>query len=409
MIHIAFLLHIYQPACQSFDILKQINKESYIPLLKKIKDSENTRITLNINASLTELLNTYELPETIDLIRELSVLDKIRFTGSAMYHPILPLISRVEVERQIKLNENYNIKFFKRFSENKGFFPPEMCISLKTLDIIKENYKWVIADGIACPEDWPTDKYYTYNGLPIFFRDSILSNHIAFNQIKPENLLLKLKKLFAEDYYIIFALDGETFGHHIPLYETKFLEKLIKFINKDNGFQLIFIDDILNLYPEKEFIRPIESSWSTSREDLEKGIPYPLWANPTNELHIIQNRLQDLVYQLINLMEKEMAWIDSQEIKKIYLLARTDLDKGEQSCKLWWSCPEHFDHNLILSGNQFLIQAALNGYKAIIHSKFPINLKKRARRYYENIITEYQFLIREIGIHIEYKYRFGHF
>ncbi|MBD3230581.1 MAG: hypothetical protein GF329_20545 [Candidatus Lokiarchaeota archaeon] len=415
MIHIAFLLHIYQPPCQFYEILKRVVKESYVPFLKIIKKTENVNITLNINGSLTELLELYDynyFNEMIDLINELSLNNKIRFTGSAKYHPILPLLQLDELERQIKLNEEFNRRIFDKYSEKKGFFPPELCISLNNIDKIYDlgDYHWMIADGIACPENWPTDEYYSYNNMPIFFRDSIISNHIAFNEIKPLDLVKKLENLFEQDYYIIFALDGETFGHHIKNYENDFLKKFFDIVNEKKDLQLIFIDEILDLYPSEKSITPIESSWSTTREDLENEIPYPLWANPANELHVIQDRLQDMVYRIIKMAEKALEKENSEnKIKNTLNLARSSLDKGEMSCKLWWSCSDHFDFNMIINANQYLLKAAINGFKAITNIKGNNRLKNNSRRLYENILSEYQILLREIGTHVEYKYRFGHF
>ena len=411
MIHIAILLHIYQPPCQSYSVLKDIIKESYLPFLKVIKNSKNAKITLNINGSLTELLNLYGYEDVISIINELSLEDKVRFTGSGMYHPILPLLPIDELKRQIDLNEIYNGKMYNSYSNKKGFYPPEMCISLNTLDLVNnEGYDWIIADGIASPNEWPTNKYYRYKNMAVLFRDSIISNHIAFNEISPQNLIEKLKTLFNQDYYLIFALDGETFGHHIKDYENTFLKHFFNLINLDNDLELIFIDDILNLYPPSKLIRPLDSSWSTTRNDLERNVPYPLWANPTIQLHIIQNRLQNLVYDLIKIADQEIKKVKiDNKFKEIYNYARNLIDKGEFSCKLWWSCPEHFDYNIIIDGNQFLIKAAVNIFRIIMNHNFSNIIKDKSRKIYENILMEYLFLYKEIGIHTEYRYKFGNF
>ncbi|MHA1269561.1 MAG: hypothetical protein ACTSPY_07205 [Candidatus Helarchaeota archaeon] len=411
MIHIAFLLHIYQPPCQSYLILKRISNESYLPIFNVIKQTKNSKITLNINGSLTELIKNYEIFDVLTLINELSADDKIRFTGSGMYHPILPLLPINEIDRQIQLNEEFNSKFIDNFSQKKGFFPPELCISLNTLNLVKDKgYNWIIADGVACPKEWPTNKYYKYDSLPIFFRDSIISNQIAFKEISPNELVKKIKTLFDQDYYLIFALDGETFGHHIKNYEISFLQQFINLINDDNDLELVFIDEILDLYPSEGPIRPNDSSWSTTYGDLEKGIPYPLWANPTNHLHIIQSRLQELVYEFITIIDKELLNKDlNNDIKNAFNTARYFLDKGEFSCKLWWACPEHFDYNIIVTGNQYFIKSAVNGFKAIMELNTSSKIKNECRKLYELIISEYQFLLREIGTNFEYTFRFGHY
>ncbi|MHA1311262.1 MAG: hypothetical protein ACTSQO_10060 [Candidatus Helarchaeota archaeon] len=411
MIHIALLLHIYQPPCQSYTILKKIAQESYIPFLNVIKKLSNAKITLNINGSLTELLKTYEFEEVISLINELVLAEKIRFTGSGMYHPILPLLPPEEVERQIQLNEEYNSSVLENFAGIKGFFPPEMCISQNTLNVVKKlGFKWIIADGVACPAEWPTNKYYKYDDLAVLFRDSIISNEIAFKDISAMDLIRKLEVLFEQDYYLIIALDGETFGHHIKDYETLFLEKFINLINENEDIELVFVDDILNLYPSASVIRPIDSSWSTTHENIINEVPYPLWANPVNRLHIIQNKLQEKVYEFIELIKDESIKDKTDtKFQDCYQTVRRLLDKGEFSCKLWWACPEHFDFNIIIEGNQYLIKSAINALKCIMNMSNSKEIKFKARNLYENILLEYQLLLREIGTHFEYKYKFGHF
>jgi len=411
MIHIGFLLHIYQPPCQTYSVLKNIIKECYQPIFNIIKNNKNSKITLNINGSLTELLKLYEHEDILSLINELNLNDKLRFTGSGMYHPILPILPVSEIERQIELNEEYNSQVFTNYYYKKGFFPPEMSISSKVLDIVSDkNYSWIIADGVACPEEWPTDKYYRYKNLVIFFRDTIISNHIAFNEITPQGFLDKVKNLFEQDFYIIIALDGETFGHHIKNYDKIFLDKVIKLINKSSEFELVFIDELIELYPSSIYIKPHDSSWSTTGDDLRNNIPYPLWANPTNRFHIIQNRIQEQVYELIKLIEMRLEDLKlDKHLRNEYKIARNYLDKGEFSCKLWWSCPQHFDSDIIISGNQFLIKSAVHAFNFIVNSDLDEIIKIESRKIYDSIITEYQFLLREIGTHIDYTYKFGHF
>ncbi|MHA1229010.1 MAG: hypothetical protein ACTSRP_04935 [Candidatus Helarchaeota archaeon] len=410
MIHIAFLLHIYQPPCQDYKILRKIIAESYIPFLNVIKNTKNAKITLNITGSLTELLVLYGFNEVLSIINELSIKDRIHFTGTGMYHPILPLLPKVEAERQIELNEKFNSGVFEKFSKEKGFFPPELSISKGVLNLINlKGYKWTIADGVACSKEWPTDKYYSYKNTAIFFRDSIISNQIAFKEITPSELIERLKNLFEQDYYVIFAMDGETFGHHIKGYEITFLKNLFDLVAENEEFEFVFIDDLLKLYTNGGEIVPYDSSWSTSYFDIQNEVPYPLWANPNNRLHIIQNRLQDLVYDLLMIAENEMdLYKDNESFMNIYSNARNQMDKGELSCKLWWSCPEHFDYNLIINGNQFLIKSALASYNLIMKLDISRQLQNECRKLYENILAEYQFLLHEIGTLFEYKYKFGH-
>ncbi|MFX1589866.1 MAG: hypothetical protein ACFFC1_17120, partial [Promethearchaeota archaeon] len=184
------LLHIYQPPTQDIEILKQINKDCYKPLLSVLEEHDNAKFCLNINGILIEMLYELDLTDTIELLKKLVSEHKIEIVGTAKFHPILPLIPKKESEHQIRMNEEINRKEFINW-QRKGFFPPEMSISSEVAKFIRDlGYKWVIMSGIACTEEWPYDRIYTSpNGLQLYFRDDIISNKIAFNKIKPKDFI----------------------------------------------------------------------------------------------------------------------------------------------------------------------------------------------------------------------------
>ena len=50
-------LHLYQPPTQFPAVLKKIAEESYVPLVSFLERNPKAKVTLNINASLTEQLD----------------------------------------------------------------------------------------------------------------------------------------------------------------------------------------------------------------------------------------------------------------------------------------------------------------------------------------------------------------
>ena len=135
----AMLLHIYQPPFQSYEILKKVNDESYSKLFDVFLRFPNSKLTLNINGILTELLSNYQMCETIEKIKKLAAKGQLRFTGSGKYHPLFPLIPMSEARRQIHLNEEYNREVLgEKYSNPKGFFPPELAISRNLLELLKQ-------------------------------------------------------------------------------------------------------------------------------------------------------------------------------------------------------------------------------------------------------------------------------
>ena len=400
---LAPLLHMYQPPTQEPNILKKIDKESYKPIFNLLEEFDDAKFCLNINGVLVDLLYECGLSDTMDLIKNLVAECKIEIVGTAKYHPILPLIPNKEVQYQIQLNEEINRREFGRW-ERKGFFPPEMAISGSVAKHIHQlGYKWVIMSGIACPEDWAYDKIYTSpNGLQLFFRDDILSNKIAFKNINPRKFVKDLGKMYKNNMgdldnntYIINALDLETFGHHIKNYEKTFLKKVLELIHNDENIHIVFISELDQYFPlSKKNIIPIESSWSTTFDDLQAGIPYPLWNHPENNIH-------KYYWKLMKSLNNLMDLADSLDIKKdwvvenYYNTARYFYNRGIYSCPTWWSNPQNgtWSPNLIYKGIELLISAALNAQMALVYS----GISDKSDGYYDSISLYHSLLLMELS------------
>ena len=108
MVYWAPILHFYQPPTQFPAVLKRICDESYRPLIALLGEFERARATVNINGSLTQMLLDCGHQDIVDGLRRLAEGGRIEFLGSAMYHPILPLIPESEIARQIQLNQATN-------------------------------------------------------------------------------------------------------------------------------------------------------------------------------------------------------------------------------------------------------------------------------------------------------------
>jgi alpha-amylase/alpha-mannosidase (GH57 family) len=382
--YFAVLLHIYQPPTQDIEILKRINEECYKPLFKMIDETDNAKVTLNINGVLIDLLYEYGLEETMDLIKSLVSESKIEIIGTAKYHPILPLIPEKEIHRQIILNEEINRREFGKNWERKGFFPPELAVSPKVAKIVKEmGYEWIAMSGVSCPNHWPYDRIYqTPHDLKLFFRDDILSNKIAFKKINAQDFIKQLRTLhknkddnFQNDTYIIVALDGETFGHHIPNYEKVFLEKVFN-LTKDtpkkyeDNIKVCFISKLDNYFPiEREKLVPLKASWSTNHEDIEDSAFYPLWKHPQNTIHQYYWKIIKSLNKLMDLADK-LDLTENWDVENYYNTARYFYDQGLHSCPVWWANPLNgtWSPNLIYRGVELLVRAALNAQLAMVNA-----------------------------------------
>lgn len=397
MIYWAQLLHFYQPPTQVPSVLKKICDESYRPLLRVFEEYPSARVTINLNGVLTDMLMDCGHTDVINGFQSLAEKGQFEFTGTGKYHPILPLIHKEEVKRQIDLNIHTNRRFFGKAYAPQGFFPPEMCYRQDILQpIIKSGYRWIILSGIACPAEWPVDIIYRteYDGqeIAIFFRDDVLSNRIGFRNVEAREFIAHLEQWQGarQNIYVVTAMDAETYGHHIQGWERTFLAKVYEELESPaspleqpkqatmlagqhvsmltNGeaatkVQMVTISQLLDLFPRGQPIEPRPSSWSTTADDMKAGNYYPLWQDPGNEVHRLQWEHLNICIELVN---KALECADNEECRQSATIARGLLDRAEHSCQMWWASNRPmWDINLIHMGLLDQLRTIVNAYRAI--------------------------------------------
>jgi alpha-amylase/alpha-mannosidase (GH57 family) len=338
--------------------------------------------------------------DVVDGLRSLAENRQLEFTGTGKYHPILPLIPKEEVKRQIDLNTQTNRRFFGKSYAPQGFFPPEMCYSQDILQpIIKSGYRWIILSGIACPAEWPMDIIYKAEcdgqEIAVFFRDDVLSNRISFRNVEAKEFIAHLEQWQGkrENIYVVTAMDAETYGHHIQGWERIFLAKVYEELGPaaepleevkqatvlagqhvsllTNGqaatkIQMVTISQLLDLFPQGQMIEPRPSSWSTSADDMKDGNYYPLWQDKKNEVHRLQWEHLGICIDLVN---KALESADNEESRRSATIARGLLDRAEHSCQMWWASNRPmWDINLIHMGLLDQLRTVVNAYRAISKS-----------------------------------------
>ena len=435
MIYWAPLLHFYQPPTQLHWVLRKVCIESYRPLVELFTDLPYAKVTININAVLTEMLCDHGFNDVVKGIRELARRGQVEFTGSGKYHPILPLIPQSEIERQISHNHKTNKRLLGKSYEPKGFFPPELCYSKKMMKSVADSgHQWIIISGVACPVAWPMNIIHQIDvegtKIAVLFRDNILSNKISFHSIDALGFIEHLDQVQKSrkskgDIYVVTAMDAETFGHHIQDWEKLFLKRVYqslemdtdaphKSVNKSKSsdvspsgpeqakvmaeqhdgllqsrevtegkqIKAVTISDLLDIFPRGETIEPKPSSWSTENSDIDAGNPYPLWKSPNNIIHQYQWEHLDIAMTMVN---KAIAIAKDNTAKQYADNARALLDAALHSDQFWWASKKPWwDPNLIHRGLIKQHEVILNAYKAISLSNCSPKAKKE---YYYKVVA----------------------
>ncbi|MFX1260122.1 MAG: hypothetical protein ACFFAN_19915 [Promethearchaeota archaeon] len=370
VVYFAFLFHIYQPPVQIPAVINQIVNESYKPIIEALKEHPDAKVTLNINGTLTEQLHDFGYDDLIETITTLASRGQIEFTGSGKFHPLLPLIPEPEIKRQIKLNNETNQYFFGKLYKPRGFFPPEMAVSEEVFKTVKKaGFEWMIMSGIANTlSEFPTNHISVHpNGLKVLFRDDYISIDCAFDKINHVNAFanrLKYKNT-PEDTYILLAMDGETFGHHVKHAIQNFLIPLFDALPHRNDIKLCSVSEIVDRFPEGFTQVPRDSSWSTMPYDIAHDVPFPLWFDPNNELHREQHRFFMYALTLIHLSSKFRESMEDEK-KRIFDNARNLLDRGIHSCQQWWASKRPwYSPDMILRGLNEILMASVNAKRSI--------------------------------------------
>lgn len=324
-------LHIYQPPNQDPAILDQVTKESYLHIIKLLKKYPRLKFTLNISGTLQEQLNHNGYLKVITEIKTLVKKGKIELVGSAMYHPILPLLPRSEIKRQIQLHNEISLERFGKNYKPKGFYLPEMAYSKKVADVIKEmGFKWIILDEIHFPgkEVNNNTKYkIKNNGLFVVFRNRNLSKSFP-----PEVIFKNLEKLnqkSKQNNYVITAHDGELYGHWHKedvggYYRKSFTSRKI---------QNITVSEYLKSIRKTKEITLKNANWESTPAELNSKIPYALWDDPKNKIHQLLWELRELAIKAIRGNENDPQ----------YIWSRNHLDRGLASCSWWWAAERRPD------------------------------------------------------------------
>lgn len=352
----ANFVHIYQPPTQKREIVEKVAEESYRKILDILTRYPEAKLTMNISSVLTEQLQRYGLTDIIDKLEDLSNHGQIEFTGSAKYHPILPLIPEDEIRRQIRLNEETNRRIIGNAYNPIGFFPPEMCYARKVADVVESlGYRWIIMDEIGyngrLMQASPSMIYRVQDlDLKVFFKERKFSSALTYGRFNAGKDFARAKEVegkTSQDEYLLTGTDGEIYGHH-----RKGQERLLEDIFKTKQFRTLTISELLDNFDRTRNVEPLPCSWSTWEDELTAEIPFPQWKFPGHAIHELQWSLVEFAIDAVNTAEEQGTLTPEK---------RQALDEGLHSDQFWWaSCRPWWDVGMIRKGALKLLGATKN-------------------------------------------------
>lgn len=311
------LVHLYQPANIEKEKVEEATEKSYERLLRVLEENPNFKLTANIAGSLLDRWATeFKRRDLLERLKGVIQSGQLEVVGTAAYHALLPLVSKIEAITQIKeqerlLEEHLGVK------QPKGFYLPELAYSPEIAKVIKKlGYEWIVVDEITALGrigDAPTDIFIDRNsGLKVIVRNRKISESYI------PSVLLKL----ADSRTYITVTDAEIYGlRHVD--HAAELETLIK---SENNRTSTF-SEYISKAEIKSKLKLVASSWQTTGKELENNIPYALWSGKKNKIHAMLWELADMAQDLhySNKKNENFWW------------SRWHLWRGLQSCSWWWS------------------------------------------------------------------------
>ncbi|MDO8668268.1 MAG: hypothetical protein Q7K35_04205 [bacterium] len=338
------LLHFYQPPSAENETVIEATEKSYKKIVNTLKANPNIKFTLNLAGCLLEKLDKLGFNDLIADFKILRDRGQIEVTGTAAFHPILPLLPEAEIRENIKANEIILKKYFGDNLETQGFFLPELAYSSETAKVIASlGYKWIILDEISAFGNLNKlnfNKLYIEKptGLKIFFRSRELSKSYV-----PETIINLINRGFGG--LALTATDAELYGlRHIDFTAT--FEKLLK----RPEIRTLTVSEFLSSLKEKIEIEPLASSWESTAAELKRGTPFILWHND-------KNKIQKLLWQLANLA---ITTISQNKTDENYYWSRNHLNRGLASCTFWWASARDFKLFSSISWNPDEIERGAN-------------------------------------------------
>ncbi len=330
----ANVLHFYQPPYQKRSLLERVIAESYRPLIETLFRTDH-RVSLNLTASLLSQLSVSSGKDLLPKLAKLIKNRKVEVLGTSANHAFLPLLPTWLIEEEIKLQERRLKKFFG-LEKPEGFFPPELAINNKVVEVVKRlGYKWLTVSQVSVrfPPKIPHGRFSGHD-LSILVRNRSVSRRIV------SSFSSRLIETWPKDPYRLTVNDAELYGHHKKA-GLGLLENYQKAgVIFEPASKLLKLD-------RQEFGDLVPATWETERTERRHN-PFPLWSDEKNELH---GKSWRLLYLAAKLFKKAPVADPGRRS------AQLKLRGGIASCQWWWATKNYWHPDMVVSGATETIKA----------------------------------------------------
>ncbi|MEA2101736.1 MAG: alpha-amylase/4-alpha-glucanotransferase domain-containing protein [Thermodesulfobacteriota bacterium] len=216
-IYLGLCVHSHQPVGNSHEVFLKGFQKCYMPFLEILQEYPHVSLTLHYSGPLLEWLEQNR-PEFFDVLSGLVDRGQVELMGGGFYEPIIPVIPRADVRRQITMSSRYLEERFKTSPRGiwctERIWEPDMPLKVSGLGVeytLLDDSHFLSA-GID-PED--VHGYYMTerlgHPLKVFPVDMRLRYMIPFRE--PQETIDYLYALRDKGVRMVtYGDDGEKFG-----------------------------------------------------------------------------------------------------------------------------------------------------------------------------------------------------
>lgn len=317
MLDIALLLCLSAPPDRVSPGFHRLVDSNHRPLLRTVA-SLGLPCALSIPWGLTERWLSEGYHDCLNLCVDMQRSGMVEFVATAAYQPILPLLPRPAIERQVADDQARHRELFPGWS-CKGFLPPEMAFGPELLPILRDaGFLWCAVDDTpyACLNGTPPHQHIPLCAdLKVLLRSSMWSRALV-NRARDggsgsslgRDMVRGLRDWIGkgEDHsgYAFLAMDSESFGDH-RRGSLKVLSDFLGALSASSHARLVRPSALVEAFPARNDEIP-PGSWRTTPDQFWEGEFFAPWQSRYNAAHAHLWDLTDLAVAAVSKLQQRL-------------------------------------------------------------------------------------------------------
>jgi glycosyl hydrolase family 57 len=289
-------------------------EQNHFPLISLLSELDRP-CALSVPWGLTERWHSDGYHQVLRLCSHLRREGSTEFVASAAYYPILPLLPREAISRQVTHDQLRHAELYQDW-KCAGFVPPEMAFGPELIPILAEaGFRWcAVDDATYCcltPEP-PSGHVAQCGGLKVLLRSSLWSKALVgaarsgrSGADLARDMMAGLQDWFGDRRgYVVLALDTECLGTHRGG-SLNCLRDFMLSIDHSDSFQLCTPSEIVDQFPHQDDEVP-PGSWRTTPDQFWEGEFFVPWQSRYVRAHSYLWELTELAVESVGKLQERL-------------------------------------------------------------------------------------------------------